>query len=71
MTERDDFWGGDITLRREPAEPAEPSGPSGLSGPGKPGAAAPPLDRLAGSGLTVAGRDLAQLLAPVYQALTG
>jgi hypothetical protein len=29
-----------------------------------------PFERLAASGLTVAGRDLAQSLVPVYRALT-
>ncbi|MCC9307631.1 hypothetical protein LN042_11040 [Kitasatospora sp. RB6PN24] len=57
MTDPDDFWSGDFTLRREPAEQA--------------GAEPLPFERLAASGVTVGDRDLAQLLVPVYRALTG
>jgi hypothetical protein len=53
----DDFWSGDFTLRREPPEQT--------------GAEPLPFERPAGGGVTVGGRDLAQLLAPVYRALTG
>ncbi|MDH6138396.1 hypothetical protein [Kitasatospora acidiphila] len=56
-TELDDFWSGDFTLRREPPEQA--------------GAEPPPFELPAAGGVTVGGRDLAQLLAPVYRALTG
>jgi hypothetical protein len=49
------FWQGTFTVR-EPAadEPAEPL----------------PLEALGASGISVGGRDLAVLLAPVYRRLT-
>jgi hypothetical protein len=62
VTDPDDFWSGDFTLRQDPPEQA---------GDTQAGDAPPPYQRSAGGGLTVAGRDLAQLLAPVYRALTG
>ncbi|MGW6917390.1 hypothetical protein ACWGB8_26690 [Kitasatospora sp. NPDC054939] len=48
-----DYWRGDFVLRRPDAEPS---------------AADPSPARLGRSGITVRGRDLADLLAPAYEA---
>ncbi|WP_327067606.1 hypothetical protein OG500_17440 [Kitasatospora sp. NBC_01250] len=50
------YWQGDFTLRREGAS-AAPAGPL-------------PIERLTAPEITVRGRNLAVLLAPVYRALT-
>lgn len=50
------YWQGDFTLRREGEPAAAPAGPL-------------PLERLAAPEITVRGRNLAVLLAPVYRAL--
>ncbi|PYC87935.1 hypothetical protein C7C46_02565 [Streptomyces tateyamensis] len=56
MSETDDYWQGDFTLRQEEDPP---------------GAAEPlPVERLGASGITVGGRELAVLLGPVYRVLT-
>ncbi|WP_035847700.1 hypothetical protein [Kitasatospora azatica] len=61
MTDRaanplDDYWRGEFTLQQEaPADgPSEPL----------------PIELLAAPDITVGGRNLALLLAPVYRALT-
>ncbi|MFF7634174.1 hypothetical protein ACFZB9_13610 [Kitasatospora sp. NPDC008050] len=50
------YWQGDFTLRREGEPAVAPAGPL-------------PLERLAAPEITVRGRNLAVLLAPVYRAL--
>lgn len=55
----DDYWVGDFTLRQD--ELPDP----------RPGRAGPlPVERLAAPDITVRGRGLGTLLAPVYRALT-
>jgi hypothetical protein len=60
VTDLDDYWQGDFTLRQEDGAeltadaPAEPL----------------PIDQLAAPEITVGGRNLALLLGPAYRALT-
>lgn len=72
------FWEGRFAVRRDPADPAEPAdvagggdGPGGGEGDGAGGGVRTALDGLGPSGITVRGRDLADLLAPAYRWFTG
>jgi hypothetical protein len=55
----DDYWVGDFTVRQEDLA---------ATGPGRRGPL--PVERLASPDITVRGRGLGALLAPVYRALT-
>ncbi|MDH6124513.1 hypothetical protein [Kitasatospora sp. GP82] len=67
----DTFWEGDFTLHAAPAGPVTPAGPHGAA-PGDTGAElGPAIADLGPSGIRVAGRDLAVLLASAYREMTG
>ncbi|GAA1223580.1 hypothetical protein GCM10009665_12330 [Kitasatospora nipponensis] len=67
MTDQlDDYWDGDFTLRQDTGPPAADVDPA----PGVDPVPVLPIERLAAPEITVRGRNLAVLLAPVYRALT-
>ncbi|MFB7668027.1 hypothetical protein ACFC1R_29585 [Kitasatospora sp. NPDC056138] len=71
----DTFWEGDFTLHATPAAPASPAPDPGPAPGPTPGSSpdpgpAPAIAALGPSGIRIAGRDLATLLAPTYRQLT-
>jgi hypothetical protein len=73
--ELDAYWRGDFTLGQEPGKgsgreaDAEPDGEPDEHADTEERTAPPPVERLAAPDITIRGRNLAALLAPVYRAL--
>ncbi|MFJ1704545.1 hypothetical protein [Kitasatospora sp. NPDC088346] len=68
----DDFWRSGFTLRApDDGTGVRPGASRGGASPGGPALDGPVLDGLGPSGITLRGRDLADLLAPAYRRFTG
>ncbi|WP_371497878.1 hypothetical protein OG871_18160 [Kitasatospora sp. NBC_00374] len=67
----DDFWRGDFALRAPDDPPGDRPGAQAGSAPHGSALDGSALDGLGPSGITLRGRDLADLLAPAYRRFTG